>query len=208
MHDKTFFRWQVKWFVLYIQLRHNYNTIDVYLCSGDTDGRVPVTSSRLSVNQLQLPVAAKWRPWFSSAKVLTYTRHFPALTFSLQQRANTKKKLANNHNKLLKKSMQILLLRYLREFEILTLWYHDCQFFLLGLGKYNDPFNLLKSGCWRGWWIRCAVQGRPQLGNCERSRPWGPELPTTASTCACSEFPCRHNPPRLQNVRPGLTNLQ
>jgi hypothetical protein len=50
--------------------------MDIYLCSGDTDGRVPVTSSRLSVNQLQLPVSAKWRPWFSNTKVLTYTHLF------------------------------------------------------------------------------------------------------------------------------------
>ncbi|KAM0836567.1 hypothetical protein ACQ4PT_062239 [Festuca glaucescens] len=42
--------------------------IRVWVYSGDTDGRVPVTSSRLSVNQLQLPVAAKWRPWFSNTK--------------------------------------------------------------------------------------------------------------------------------------------
>ncbi|KAL6657451.1 hypothetical protein ACP70R_005231 [Stipagrostis hirtigluma subsp. patula] len=44
------------------------NSIRVWVYSGDTDGRVPVTSSRYSVNQLQLPVAAKWRPWFSSTK--------------------------------------------------------------------------------------------------------------------------------------------
>ncbi|KAL6657452.1 hypothetical protein ACP70R_005232 [Stipagrostis hirtigluma subsp. patula] len=46
------------------------NNIRVWVYSGDTDGSVPVTSSRYSVNQLQLPVAAKWRPWFSSTKVL------------------------------------------------------------------------------------------------------------------------------------------
>ncbi|KQK14883.1 serine carboxypeptidase II-3 [Brachypodium distachyon] len=44
------------------------NNIKVWVYSGDTDGRVPVTSSRYSVNQLQLPVAEKWRPWFSSTK--------------------------------------------------------------------------------------------------------------------------------------------
>ncbi|KAF8668969.1 hypothetical protein HU200_052181 [Digitaria exilis] len=44
------------------------NDIRVWVYSGDTDGRVPVTSSRYSVNQLQLPVAAKWRPWFSDTK--------------------------------------------------------------------------------------------------------------------------------------------
>ncbi|NP_001147904.2 Serine carboxypeptidase II-3 [Zea mays] len=44
------------------------NDIRVWVYSGDTDGRVPVTSSRYSVNQLQLPVAAKWRAWFSSTQ--------------------------------------------------------------------------------------------------------------------------------------------
>ncbi|XP_048554919.1 serine carboxypeptidase II-3-like isoform X2 [Triticum urartu] len=38
------------------------------LRSGDTDGNVPVTATRYSINQLQLPVAAKWRRWFSSTK--------------------------------------------------------------------------------------------------------------------------------------------
>ncbi|KQK14876.1 hypothetical protein BRADI_1g19170v3 [Brachypodium distachyon] len=44
------------------------NNIRVWVYSGDTDGRVPVTSTRYSLNQLQLPVAEKWRPWFSSTK--------------------------------------------------------------------------------------------------------------------------------------------
>ncbi|CAL5085162.1 unnamed protein product [Urochloa decumbens] len=44
------------------------NDIRVWVYSGDTDGRVPVTSSRYSVNQLQLPVTAKWRPWFSGTQ--------------------------------------------------------------------------------------------------------------------------------------------
>ncbi|XP_052161558.1 serine carboxypeptidase II-3-like [Oryza glaberrima] len=44
------------------------NNIRVWVYSGDTDGRVPVTSSRYSVNQLNLPVAAKWRPWFSNTQ--------------------------------------------------------------------------------------------------------------------------------------------
>ncbi|KAM0860001.1 hypothetical protein ACQ4PT_046819 [Festuca glaucescens] len=42
------------------------NNIRVWVYSGDTDGNVPVTSTRYSINQLQLPVTAKWRPWFSS----------------------------------------------------------------------------------------------------------------------------------------------
>ncbi|KAK3125898.1 hypothetical protein QOZ80_7BG0611130 [Eleusine coracana subsp. coracana] len=44
------------------------NNIRVWVYSGDTDGRVPITSSRYSVNQLKLPVAAKWRPWFSNTQ--------------------------------------------------------------------------------------------------------------------------------------------
>ncbi|XP_062190286.1 serine carboxypeptidase II-3-like [Phragmites australis] len=44
------------------------NNIRVWVYSGDIDGRVPVTSTRYSVNQLQLPVATKWRPWFSSTQ--------------------------------------------------------------------------------------------------------------------------------------------
>ncbi|TVU33797.1 hypothetical protein EJB05_15605, partial [Eragrostis curvula] len=38
------------------------NGIRVTLFSGDTDGDVPVTSTRYSINRLQLPVTAKWRP--------------------------------------------------------------------------------------------------------------------------------------------------
>jgi hypothetical protein len=52
----------------------------VIFCSGDTDGRVPVTSSRYSVNQLQLPVAAKWRAWFSSTQVLYSTLPSPVIS--------------------------------------------------------------------------------------------------------------------------------
>uniref|UniRef100_A0A0E0LP94 Carboxypeptidase n=1 Tax=Oryza punctata TaxID=4537 RepID=A0A0E0LP94_ORYPU len=44
------------------------NNIRVWVYSGDTDGRVPVTSSRYSVNQLSLTVADKWRPWFSNTQ--------------------------------------------------------------------------------------------------------------------------------------------
>jgi len=48
---------------------------------------VPVTSSRYSVNQLQLPVAAKWRAWFSSTQVLYSTLPSPVL-FTAISKAN------------------------------------------------------------------------------------------------------------------------
>ncbi|KQK14877.1 hypothetical protein BRADI_1g19176v3 [Brachypodium distachyon] len=44
------------------------NNIRVWVYSGDIDGNVPVTSTRYSLKQLQLSVAEKWRPWFSSTK--------------------------------------------------------------------------------------------------------------------------------------------
>ncbi|KAJ0041993.1 hypothetical protein Pint_17226 [Pistacia integerrima] len=39
------------------------------LCSGDADARVPVTSTRYSVNKLGLPVMEEWRPWFYKRQV-------------------------------------------------------------------------------------------------------------------------------------------
>jgi len=38
--------------------------------SGDTDARVPVTTSRYSINTLKLPINASWRPWYSGKEVL------------------------------------------------------------------------------------------------------------------------------------------
>nr|XP_010910237.1 serine carboxypeptidase II-3 [Elaeis guineensis] len=38
--------------------------VRVLVYSGDVDGRVPVTSSRYSVKQLQVSVKTQWQPWF------------------------------------------------------------------------------------------------------------------------------------------------
>nr|KAJ0211866.1 hypothetical protein LSAT_V11C400205690 [Lactuca sativa] len=48
------------------------NGISVWIYSGDTDGRVPVTSSRYSVNKLKLPVETAWRPWYYNKEVGGY----------------------------------------------------------------------------------------------------------------------------------------
>ncbi|KAL7606256.1 hypothetical protein Lser_V15G18896 [Lactuca serriola] len=48
------------------------NGVSVWIYSGDTDGRVPVTSSRYSVNKLKLPVATSWRPWYYNKEVGGY----------------------------------------------------------------------------------------------------------------------------------------
>ncbi|KAI3758977.1 hypothetical protein L6452_06550 [Arctium lappa] len=46
--------------------------ISVWIYSGDIDGRVPVTSSRYSVNRLKLPVETAWRPWYYNEEVGGY----------------------------------------------------------------------------------------------------------------------------------------
>ncbi|KAK7321712.1 hypothetical protein VNO77_32595 [Canavalia gladiata] len=46
--------------------------ISTWIYSGDTDGRVPITSSRYSVNALKLPVKTTWRPWYSGNEVGGY----------------------------------------------------------------------------------------------------------------------------------------
>ncbi|KAL8230894.1 hypothetical protein R6Q57_000672 [Mikania cordata] len=46
--------------------------IIVWIYSGDIDGRVPVTSSRYSVNKLKIPVVVPWRPWYYNKEVGGY----------------------------------------------------------------------------------------------------------------------------------------
>ncbi|KAJ7960386.1 Carboxypeptidase [Quillaja saponaria] len=55
--------------------------IRVWIYSGDTDGRVPVTSSRYSINSLKLPITSAWRPWHSSREVGGYVVAYRGLTF-------------------------------------------------------------------------------------------------------------------------------
>uniref|UniRef100_A0A803KRD9 Carboxypeptidase n=1 Tax=Chenopodium quinoa TaxID=63459 RepID=A0A803KRD9_CHEQI len=41
------------------------SNISVWIYSGDVDGRVPVTSSKYSINALKLPIKNAWRPWYT-----------------------------------------------------------------------------------------------------------------------------------------------
>ncbi|CAI0416318.1 unnamed protein product [Linum tenue] len=41
----------------------------IWIYSGDTDGRVPVTSTRYSVNSMGLEVEEEWRAWFHKSQV-------------------------------------------------------------------------------------------------------------------------------------------
>ncbi|KAL2514582.1 Serine carboxypeptidase-like 40 [Forsythia ovata] len=50
---------------------------------GDTDGRVPVTSTKYSINKMKLAVKTKWHPWFLSGEVGGYTQVYEGnLTFA------------------------------------------------------------------------------------------------------------------------------
>ncbi|XP_061355887.1 serine carboxypeptidase 1-like [Gastrolobium bilobum] len=54
--------------------------ISTWIYSGDTDGRVPITSSRYSVNAMKLPVETEWRPWYSGNEVGGYVVGYKGLT--------------------------------------------------------------------------------------------------------------------------------
>ncbi|KAJ1396950.1 Serine carboxypeptidase, serine active site [Sesbania bispinosa] len=55
--------------------------ISTWIYSGDTDGRVPITSTRYSINTLKLPVDTTWRPWYSGNEVGGYVVGYKGLTF-------------------------------------------------------------------------------------------------------------------------------
>ncbi|KAI5681513.1 hypothetical protein M9H77_02741 [Catharanthus roseus] len=59
------------------------NGLRVWIFSGDTDGRVPVTSTQYSINAMKLPLNSSWRPWFYHREVGGYTQVYAKnLTFA------------------------------------------------------------------------------------------------------------------------------
>ncbi|XP_010694765.2 serine carboxypeptidase-like 40 [Beta vulgaris subsp. vulgaris] len=55
----------------------------VWIFSGDTDGRIPVTSTRQSLNKMGLSIKTKWHPWFIKGEVGGYTQVYEGnLTFA------------------------------------------------------------------------------------------------------------------------------
>ncbi|XP_062174006.1 serine carboxypeptidase-like 40 isoform X1 [Alnus glutinosa] len=59
------------------------NGLRVWVFSGDTDGRVPVTSTKYSLDKLKLPVKTDWHPWFLMGEVGGYTEVYEGdLTFA------------------------------------------------------------------------------------------------------------------------------
>ncbi|KAM0028785.1 putative carboxypeptidase D [Helianthus debilis subsp. tardiflorus] len=55
--------------------------IRVFIYSGNIDGRIPVTSSRYSMNKLQTSVKIPWYPWMSQGVVGGYVVGYENLTF-------------------------------------------------------------------------------------------------------------------------------
>ncbi|KAK1416367.1 hypothetical protein QVD17_32158 [Tagetes erecta] len=55
--------------------------IRVWVFSGDTDGRIPVTATRLSLRKLGLKTVEEWSPWYSKSQVGGWTIKYDGLTF-------------------------------------------------------------------------------------------------------------------------------
>ncbi|KAJ8432479.1 hypothetical protein Cgig2_012697 [Carnegiea gigantea] len=52
------------------------------LNNGDTNGRVPVLSTRYSLNALGLPITKPWRPWYHEKKVNGWYQEYKGLIFA------------------------------------------------------------------------------------------------------------------------------
>ncbi|CAN6453499.1 unnamed protein product [Victoria cruziana] len=55
--------------------------LKIWVYSGDTDGRVPVLSTRYSINALELPKIGSWRPWYHHMQVSGWLQEYEGLTF-------------------------------------------------------------------------------------------------------------------------------
>lgn len=64
------------------EIRALAKVIRVWIYSGDTDGLVPVTSSRYAIKTLQLPVETAWRPWYSDSEVGGYVVGYKGVVFT------------------------------------------------------------------------------------------------------------------------------
>ncbi|XP_057493017.1 serine carboxypeptidase 1-like [Actinidia eriantha] len=55
--------------------------ISVWIYSGDTDGKVPVTTTKYGINKLQTSVKTPWYPWYTQEEVGGYAVGYENLTF-------------------------------------------------------------------------------------------------------------------------------
>ncbi|XWS12698.1 hypothetical protein CRYUN_Cryun37aG0112800 [Craigia yunnanensis] len=56
--------------------------VRIWVYSGDTDGRVPVLSTRYSISTLGLPITKAWRPWYHEKQVSGWFQEYKGLTFA------------------------------------------------------------------------------------------------------------------------------
>ncbi|KAK2989540.1 hypothetical protein RJ640_016664, partial [Escallonia rubra] len=59
--------------------RQAFNRPSCYI-HGDVDGRVPVTSTKYSLNWLNLPIETAWRPWYLDHEVGGYVEEYKGIT--------------------------------------------------------------------------------------------------------------------------------
>ncbi|KAF9622652.1 hypothetical protein IFM89_032573 [Coptis chinensis] len=65
-----------------VQKAFHANLRKWYSCSGDMDGRVPVTSSKYSINSFKLPIETAWYPWYTNEEVGGYVVGYKGLVFA------------------------------------------------------------------------------------------------------------------------------
>ncbi|KAJ0967054.1 hypothetical protein J5N97_023971 [Dioscorea zingiberensis] len=53
----------------------------VWVFSGDTDGRIPVTATRYTLRKLGLNIKKDWKPWYNNKQVGGWTIQYEGLTF-------------------------------------------------------------------------------------------------------------------------------
>ncbi|KAM1263526.1 hypothetical protein ACFX2G_029134 [Malus domestica] len=73
-----------------LPLLHEFldNGLRVWIFSGDIDGRVPVTSTKYSIDKMNLAVKTEWHAWFLSGEVGGYTQVYEGgLTFATVREA-------------------------------------------------------------------------------------------------------------------------
>ncbi|XP_057962653.1 serine carboxypeptidase-like 31 [Malania oleifera] len=56
--------------------------LKIWIYSGDTDGRVPVLSTRYSIKSMSLPITQAWRPWYHEMQVIGWFQKYKGLTFA------------------------------------------------------------------------------------------------------------------------------
>ncbi|KAJ9690370.1 hypothetical protein PVL29_012824 [Vitis rotundifolia] len=66
----------------------------IWVYSGDTDGRVPVLSTRYCLSTLKLPITRAWRPWYHQKQVI------PRLKYVISKNCKKKKKKKKRNEKL------------------------------------------------------------------------------------------------------------